>query len=46
MRGINPMRKLIIFGVLTMLFGFSGAVVAADKAPAAVECNMKFNLKG
>jgi hypothetical protein len=40
------MRKLIIFGVLTMLFGFSGAVVAADKAPAAVECNMKFNLKG
>jgi hypothetical protein len=40
------MRKLIIFGVLTMLFGFSAVVVAADKAPAAVACNMKFNLKG
>ena len=40
------MRKLIIFGVLTMLFGSSAVVVAADKAPAAVECTMKFNLKG
>jgi len=40
------MRKLIIFGLLTMLFGSSAVVVAADKAPAAVECTMKFNLKG
>jgi len=40
------MRKLIIFGVLTMLFGSSAVVVAADKAPAAVACNMKFSLKG
>ena len=40
------MRKLITFGVLAMLFGFSAAVVAAEKAPAAVECTMKFNLKG
>ena len=40
------MRKLITFGVLAMLFGFSAVVVAADKAPAAVECHMKFNLKG
>ena len=45
-RRINPMRKLITFGVLAMLFGFSAVVVAADKAPAAVECHMKFNLKG
>ena len=40
------MKKLIIFGVLTMLFGFSAAAVAKDKAAAPVECNMKFNLKG
>ena len=39
-RRINPMRKLITFGVLAMLFGFSAVVVAADKAPAAVECHM------
>ena len=26
------MRKLIIFGVLTMLFGFSGVVVAARQS--------------
>jgi hypothetical protein len=40
------MRKLATFGVLTVLFGFSAVVVAADKAPAAVDCIMKFNLKG
>ena len=40
------MRNLILIGVLTMLFGSSAVVVAADKAPAAVECTMKFNLKG
>ena len=40
------MRKSIIFGLLAMMFGFSGVVFAADKAPASVECNMKFNLKG
>ena len=40
------MKKLIIFGVLTMLFGSSAVVVAADKATAAVACNMKFSLKG
>ena len=40
------MRNLILIGVLAMLFGFSAVVVAADKAPAAVACNMKFNLKG
>ena len=40
------MSKLITFGALMMLFGSSAVVVAADKAPAAVECNMKFNLKG
>ena len=40
------MRKLILLGVLTMLFGFSAAAVAAEKAGATVECNMKFNLKG
>lgn len=40
------MRKLIIFGVLAMLFGPSAAVVAADKAPATTKCTMKFNLKG
>jgi hypothetical protein len=40
------MRNLILIGVLAMLFGFSAVVVAADKAPAAVECSMKFDLKG
>ena len=40
------MRKLILLGVLTMLFGISAAAVAADKTGAAVECNMKFTLKG
>jgi hypothetical protein len=40
------MKKLIIFGVLTMLCVFSAPVVAQDKARTAVECNMKFNLKG
>jgi hypothetical protein len=39
------MKKLIIFGVLTMLCGFSAPAVAQDKAAAAVECSMKFNLK-
>ena len=29
-----------------MLFGFSAVAVAQDKAPATVECTMKFNLKG
>ena len=40
------MKKLIIFGVLTMLCGFSAAAVAQEKAAATVDCNMKFNLKG
>ena len=40
------MRKLAILGVLAMLFGFSAVAVAQDKAPATVECTMKFNLKG
>ena len=40
------MRKFFIFGLLTMLLGSSTVVVAADKAPAAVECSMKFTLKG
>ena len=40
------MKKLIIFGVLSMMIGFSAAAVAKDKAAATVECNMKFNLKG
>ena len=40
------MRNLILIGVLAMLFGVSAVVVAADKAPAAVECSMKFTLKG
>jgi len=40
------MKKLIIFGVLTMLCGFSAPAVAQEKAAAAVDCKMKFNLKG
>jgi len=40
------MRKLAILGVLAMLFSFSAVAVAQDKAPATVECTMKFNLKG
>ncbi len=40
------MRNLIPIGVLALLFGFSAVVVAQDKAPAAVKCYMKFNLKG
>lgn len=40
------MRKLIIFGMLAMLCGFSATAGAQDKAATAVECNMKFNLKG
>ena len=40
------MKKLIIFVVLTILCGFSAPAVAQDKAATAVDCNMKFNLKG
>ena len=40
------MRNLILIGVLAMLFCFSTVVVAEDKAPATVDCYMKFNLKG
>ena len=45
-RGINPMRNLIIIGVLVMLFSFSSVVVAQDKSAATAKCTMKFNLKG
>ena len=40
------MRNLILIGMLLILFGFSEAVIAQDKAPATTKCNMKFNLKG
>ena len=40
------MRKLILFSVLTMLFGLPAAAVAKDKISAATDCAMKFNLKG
>ena len=40
------MRKLMILSVLTILFGFSAAALAKDKASTTADCTMKFNLKG